>query len=163
MGFDIYHTLLVLWHHYAPCDLGVSAIYPGGALQTVGRAPPKLRTPHKSRPEVAQVMFFSHDSNRNTAEDFERSAEGARGAPDEMKVLRDRIDAVDQEIVRLLDRRARMARRIGEVKQERGLEAYAPARERAEIGRAHVLTPVTPKSRIPSSFLKKKKIHFLYT
>jgi chorismate mutase / prephenate dehydratase len=85
-------------------------------------------------------MFFSHDSNRNTAEDIERSAEGARGAPDEMKVLRDRIDAVDQEIVRLLDRRARMARRIGEVKQEKGLEAYAPARERAVLDRVASLS-----------------------
>src|SRR3712207_3534937 len=135
MGFDIYHTLLVLWHHYAPCDLGVSAIYPGGALQTVGRAPPKLRTPSKSRPEVAQVMFFSDDSNPNTAEDFERSAEGARGAPDEMKVLRDRIDAVDQEIVRLLDRRGRGARGVGEGQKERGREAYAAARGRARPAR----------------------------
>src|SRR3712207_7626199 len=57
-----------------------------------------------------------------------------------MKVLRDRIDAVDQEIVRLLDRRARMARRIGEVKQEKGLEAYAPARERAVLDRVASLS-----------------------
>ena len=53
----------------------------------------------------------------------------------EMEALRAAIDAVDEEIVRLLDRRARVARRIGEIKQENGLEAYAPARERAVLNR----------------------------
>jgi chorismate mutase/prephenate dehydratase len=42
---------------------------------------------------------------------------------------------VDEQIVRLLDKRARMAWRIGEIKQEKGLEAYAPARERAVLDR----------------------------
>jgi chorismate mutase len=42
---------------------------------------------------------------------------------------------VDEEIVRLLDRRAWLARRIGEIKHERGLAAYAPARERAVLNR----------------------------
>jgi chorismate mutase len=54
---------------------------------------------------------------------------------DEMGSLRAAIDRVDEEIVRLLDRRARLARRIGEIKQENGLEAYAPARERAVLNR----------------------------
>jgi chorismate mutase / prephenate dehydratase len=61
-------------------------------------------------------------------------AEEARG-PDEMARLRAGIDEVDEEIVRLLDRRARLARRIGEIKQEKGLETYAPARERAVMDR----------------------------
>jgi chorismate mutase / prephenate dehydratase len=54
---------------------------------------------------------------------------------DEMGALRAAIDQVDEEIVRLLDRRARLARRIGEIKQKNGLEAYAPARERAVLNR----------------------------
>ena len=49
--------------------------------------------------------------------------------------MREGIDAVDEEIVRLLDRRAWLARRIGEIKHERGLAAYAPARERAVLNR----------------------------
>jgi chorismate mutase/prephenate dehydratase len=57
------------------------------------------------------------------------------GAPAELQALRDGIDSVDEEIVRLLDQRARLARRIGEIKQENGLEAYAPARERAVMNR----------------------------
>ena len=42
---------------------------------------------------------------------------------------------MDEEIVRLLDRRAWLARRIGEIKHQRGLAAYAPARERAVLDR----------------------------
>ena len=84
-------------------------------------------------------MSFSNDSNRNAARSTELrhapSEDGTLGTPDEMNVLRTGIDAVDEEIVRLLDRRARMARRIGEIKQEKGLEAYAPARERAVLDR----------------------------
>ena len=57
------------------------------------------------------------------------------GAPDEMDGLRVGIDEVDEEIVRLLDRRARLARRIGEIKQERGLKVYAPDRERRVLDR----------------------------
>ena len=58
----------------------------------------------------------------------------------EMATLRDGIDAVDEEIVRLLDRRAWLARRIGEIKHDRGLAAYAPARERAVLDRVEALS-----------------------
>jgi chorismate mutase / prephenate dehydratase len=89
-------------------------------------------------------MFFSHDSNRKPAEGIELrhagSLDAVQGTPDEMSELRARIDAVDEQLVRLLDRRARMARRIGEIKQERGLEAYAPARERAVLDRVASLS-----------------------
>ncbi len=61
--------------------------------------------------------------------------EASAGKPEEMGALREGIDAVDAEIVRLLDRRAGMARRIGEIKHQNGLEAYAPARERAVLDR----------------------------
>lgn len=57
----------------------------------------------------------------------------------EMEELRKGIDSVDEEIVRLLDRRAWMARRIGEIKHEKGLAAYAPARERAVLDRVAAL------------------------
>ncbi len=54
--------------------------------------------------------------------------------------MRAGIDAVDEEIVRLLDERARMARRIGEVKLAEGLETYAPARERKVLDRISLLS-----------------------
>jgi chorismate mutase / prephenate dehydratase len=57
----------------------------------------------------------------------------------EMETLRAGIDAVDEEIVRLLDRRAWLARRIGEIKHQNGLAAYAPARERAVLDRVSAL------------------------
>ncbi len=65
----------------------------------------------------------------------------SEGAPQgEMEALRQGIDSVDEEIVRLLDRRAWQARRIGEIKHENGLAAYAPARERAVLDRVATLS-----------------------
>ena len=58
----------------------------------------------------------------------------------EMETLRRGIDSVDEEIVRLLDRRAWMARRIGEIKHQNGLAAYAPARERVVLDRVAALS-----------------------
>ena len=77
--------------------------------------------------------------NENTAEstDLPRFK---KGAPKELQALRAGIDSVDEDIVRLLDKRARLARRIGEIKQENGLEAYAPARERAVMNRVKDLS-----------------------
>ncbi|MBA2511905.1 MAG: chorismate mutase, partial [Rubrobacteraceae bacterium] len=56
-----------------------------------------------------------------------------------MDVLRAGIDAVDAEIVRLLDRRASLARGIGKFKQQRGMAVYAPARERMVLDRVTAL------------------------
>ena len=83
-------------------------------------------------------MSFSEASNEKSAESITARPEGVRS--DELGLLRAGIDEVDQEIVRLLDRRARLARRIGEIKQEGGLEAYAPARERAVLNRVMALS-----------------------
>ena len=58
----------------------------------------------------------------------------------EMGDIRLKIDAVDEEIVRLLDRRAWLARRIGEIKHQNGLAAYAPARERVVLDRVAALS-----------------------
>jgi chorismate mutase/prephenate dehydratase len=66
--------------------------------------------------------------------------EGVGTTPGELKGLRAGIDALDEEIVRLLDERARLARRIGELKNARGLEAYAPARERKVIDRVFTMS-----------------------
>ena len=46
-----------------------------------------------------------------------------------LDVLRREIDALDEQIVELLNARARCALRIGELKQTLGLELYQPDRE----------------------------------
>ena len=77
--------------------------------------------------------------NENTGEKVKPPGpEGASSS--ELGELRAGIDSVDEEIVRLLDRRARLARRIGEIKQKNGLQAYAPARERAVLNRVTALS-----------------------
>jgi chorismate mutase/prephenate dehydratase len=86
-------------------------------------------------------MSFPDALNENTAESTElRRARSKEKVPNEMETLRAGIDSVDDEIVRLLDRRARLARRIGEIKQREGLEAYAPARERTVLNRVTALS-----------------------
>jgi len=61
-------------------------------------------------------------------------------APGELAGLREGIDAVDREIVRLLDERARLAKRVGEIKRGAGLDAYVPSRERAVLDRVASLS-----------------------
>lgn len=72
------------------------------------------------------------------------NAEGKTGtkpeAPGEMEGLREGIDAVDAKIVELLNERARLARRIGEVKLAKGLPAYVPSRERKVMNRVGELS-----------------------
>jgi chorismate mutase / prephenate dehydratase len=86
-------------------------------------------------------MSFRDALNENTVESTELRRDRSKAkAPNEMETLRAGIDSVDEEIVRLLDRRARLARRIGEIKQKEGLEAYAPARERAVLNRVTALS-----------------------
>jgi chorismate mutase / prephenate dehydratase len=84
-------------------------------------------------------MIHSDAFNENTGEKIEPPSP-EEATPNELEELRDGIDSVDEEIVRLLDRRARLARRIGEIKQKNGLQAYAPARERAVLNRVMALS-----------------------
>ena len=86
-------------------------------------------------------MSSSDALNENNAENTSAPPPPRSGSEtkDEMGALRAGIDSVDQEIVRLLDQRARLACRIGEIKREYGLEAYAPARERAVLDRVAAL------------------------
>ncbi len=54
---------------------------------------------------------------------------GKRGAVSGIDELRQRIDALDERLVELLNERAACALRIGEIKQQLGLEIYQPNRE----------------------------------
>jgi chorismate mutase/prephenate dehydratase len=49
----------------------------------------------------------------------------------ELPALRDKIDAIDDEILALLNRRAEIAQEVGRAKAGRGLEFYVPGREMA--------------------------------
>ncbi|MGH3088657.1 MAG: prephenate dehydratase [Rubrobacteraceae bacterium] len=58
----------------------------------------------------------------------------------EMDELREKIDEIDAQMVRLLDRRARLARGIGEIKKKNGLATYVPSRERKVLDRVASLS-----------------------
>lgn len=64
----------------------------------------------------------------------------------DIQTLREQIDALDQEIVARLNRRAELARQIGALKAEQQTATFAPAREEAVLARAHAanLGPLPP-------------------
>ncbi|HID66320.1 MAG TPA: hypothetical protein EYP32_05780, partial [Aquificaceae bacterium] len=49
---------------------------------------------------------------------------------EELKKLRERIDRIDEEILKLLNERAKLAKRIGEIKTKKNLPIHVPERER---------------------------------
>ncbi len=51
---------------------------------------------------------------------------------EQLKPLRESIDAVDRELVRLLNERARLAQQVGHLKQSSNAPVYRPERE-AEV------------------------------
>jgi len=57
---------------------------------------------------------------------------------EDLKKFRDRIDAIDLEIVERLNERMDLARRIGEIKRALGLEIYVPGREEEILNRLSV-------------------------
>jgi chorismate mutase/prephenate dehydratase len=64
------------------------------------------------------------------------NASGAGAGPNaELATLRARIDAVDDQILALLDQRAEVVRRVGEIKRERRETFHVPQRERAVLDR----------------------------
>ncbi len=54
---------------------------------------------------------------------------------DRLSDLRKRIDAIDREVLELLNRRAEIAKEIGEVKKRKGLPFYVPGREAKVLAR----------------------------
>jgi len=49
----------------------------------------------------------------------------------ELEKLRERIDQIDEEILKLLNERAKIAKEIGEIKKQKNMEIHVPERERA--------------------------------
>lgn len=56
-------------------------------------------------------------------------------SPLDLDELRRSIDAVDQEILRLLHERIRLVMQVGEYKRQRGIPVYDPERERLLLER----------------------------
>jgi chorismate mutase len=56
-------------------------------------------------------------------------------SPLDLDSLRRDIDAVDQQILKLLHDRVRLVLQVGDYKRERGIPVYDPARERALLDR----------------------------
>lgn len=69
-------------------------------------------------------------------------------AEQEIRQLRRQIDEIDRELVKLLNKRTRLAMEIGRRKQDRGDEPYAPAREREVLQRVTRLNrgPLTKRA-----------------
>jgi chorismate mutase / prephenate dehydratase len=73
---------------------------------------------------------------------------------DELKRLRDAIDAIDSQLVGLLNDRARLAQEIGRIKERDGRPVYVP--ERAE----HLVARLASQSKGP---LGEQAIRSIYT
>jgi chorismate mutase/prephenate dehydrogenase len=56
-------------------------------------------------------------------------------SPEALLRLRDKIDAVDQQLLQLLAQRLKLVAEVGEVKSEHGLPIYVPSREAAMLER----------------------------
>lgn len=53
----------------------------------------------------------------------------------DLKELRSKIDRIDEEILKLLNKRIEVARQIGKYKQKKGMDAYQPDREKEVYSR----------------------------
>jgi len=56
-------------------------------------------------------------------------------------ILRKQIDAIDQQLLELLNERARLAQQIGAEKQQLGLPVFVPEREQQILDRLQQLNP----------------------
>ena len=78
----------------------------------------------------------------NRAHDKSRSREvEIAHLEDEMKTLRDKIDELDEQIVRLLNDRAQCALQLGRLKEQCGLATYQPDREIQVLDHARQVNP----------------------
>ena len=58
-----------------------------------------------------------------------------------MRALREQIDALDEQIVTLLNQRAACALQIGDIKRETGMPIYQPGRERDVLEHVRRVNP----------------------
>ena len=67
--------------------------------------------------------------------------------PMKIEQLRTRIDEIDRRIVSLLNRRAQMAMKVGEIKHRNGAPIFAPEREEQVLRRAEAYTAAVRRDR----------------
>ena len=78
-------------------------------------------------------------------------------AAEQIDKFRDRIDRIDEELVRLLNERAGCALEIGQIKHSSSIEVYQPTREREVIDHVHAVSR-GPISRMSLTRLFKQII-----
>ena len=59
---------------------------------------------------------------------------------EQIEKFRNRIDHIDEELVRLLNERAECALEIGQIKHSSGVEVYQPTREQEVIDHIHAVS-----------------------
>lgn len=59
----------------------------------------------------------------------------------DIEQLRQEIDRLDQELLRIFNERAGIALKIGEIKKEKGLAVYDPEREKRIFARMRAANP----------------------
>jgi len=69
------------------------------------------------------------------------SPHGASGKPPGLAAIRGQIDALDRDLVGLMNARAELARQIGHIKRSNGQEAYDPSREETVLERVAASNP----------------------
>lgn len=72
--------------------------------------------------------------------------------PEDLLALRERIDAVDEEILRALARRFEATREVGRLKARENLDSVDPAREREKLER---LAALAPEYSLDSGFVRE--------
>src|SRR5262247_4533606 len=69
------------------------------------------------------------------------AGEGVPNPMDDIDHLRQRMDAIDDELLRLFNERAKLALEIGRVKKDLGLPIHVPSREEQIITRVQQENP----------------------
>ena len=69
------------------------------------------------------------------------AGKGVLNRMDNIDHLRERLDAIDDELLRLFNERAKLALEIGRVKKDLGLPIYVPSREEQIITRVQQENP----------------------
>ena len=70
---------------------------------------------------------------------------------DKLKPLREQIDAIDAQLLKLLNERAKVAQQVGHVKAETNAPVFRPERE-AQVLAALGRRPMTPEDLVPEVY-----------
>jgi chorismate mutase/prephenate dehydratase len=97
-----------------------------------GSKEPAASSSKASKEANAASSKVSKEANASSS----KASEAHARRPPSLASLREEIDRLDQELVHLLNRRAEVVVRVGQFKQDRGLEVWSAAREDEVIAQA---------------------------